>query len=430
MKSGPPNFKASVVLFCWHGDLENDRGGGNTLAIDRLRFLIGSGFDVHLLSRTRSGAAVTAGCREVWQVGDSLHHAVARRRFRSMKRNRIGWVLNSLGLRKSKKFQQLIATEQASYDNRVSLARNAKQSGQSPAFRKRRMPPLIGGAAVVIDVVKPDIVFVSFAWNAVIFDSCPPETFKIIDTHDIQHRRAIVASAAGGNLDDRDCSIEEECGELGKADLLLGIQSDEAAILEQLCVDVRVVTAGHSPPVMAQKGSPGDSNTLLFIANLYDPNVIGLQQFLLDDWPALRGAGWNLKVIGKVCNGFSSPVRCVEFLGVVDDLRPHYDEAAIVLNLAAYSTGLPIKTVEGLAAGKVVLARVECSECFDDDVPIVRFRSGQAADALRHLVDDVAMRRNFCDNAVKYAWQGLAPSSIYRDFQGILVRHALWPEAN
>ncbi len=420
MKSDPVDYQASVVLFCWHGDLENDRGGGNTLAIDRLRFLIDLGLEVHLLSRTPLGSDVARGCKQVWVFNDSLYRAIRRYLYQGLGESRIGRMMLSLGLRQATRFHQVFLEEKDRFYQAVSKIQEAKRAGPVASFRKRRNALMIAGADQLMRLLKPDIVFASFAWNAVIFDSCSEGMFKILDTHDIQHRRAKVADASGGDLGDRDCTAEEEAAELRKADLLLGIQSDETALLEQLCPDVKVVTAGHSPAVMHTLSATDDARTLLYIANLYDPNVMGLKQFLKDDWPTLRADGWELEVIGKVCSAFSRKVNGVEFLGMVDDLTPHYQSAAVVLNLAAYGTGLPIKTIEGLAAGKVVLSREECCGCLDEDIPVLRFCSGEAASCIFKLLDDPDARRQIEEASALYAKTDLSPEMVYSSVRSSL----------
>jgi hypothetical protein len=139
MTSGPPNFKASVVLFCWHGDLENDRGGGNTLAIDRLRFLIDLGLVVHLLSRTPLGSDVARGCKQVWVVNDSLYRAIRRYLYQGLGESRIGRMMLSLGLRQATRFHQVFLGEKTRFHRSVSKIQEAKRAGPVASFRLVRV---------------------------------------------------------------------------------------------------------------------------------------------------------------------------------------------------------------------------------------------------------------------------------------------------
>ncbi len=418
-----------IILFCWHGDLSKDHGGGTTVAIDRIRFCIESGFDVHIISRTPAEFFSRLGRCEAWKFDEPLQRQLGRFLYRRLGETRVGRMVLRLGYRRAGRYQQMLEEESEEGVRKVDSVRDSKSSADAlSSFARPRNPYLIGSASQLISTINPDIVFVSFAWNAVIFDLCPEKTFKILDTHDIQHRRAQIALASGGDLKNRACSAEEELAELKKADLVLGIQRAETGLLKSLSSDIAVVTVGHAPPLMERMGSPEESRTLLFVANLYDPNVRGLQQFLKDDWPSLCSAGWDLRVIGTICSAFPASVQNVDFVGEVADLRSHYVQAAIVLNLAAYGTGLPIKSIEGLAAGKVVLSRVECSECFSEEAPLLRFRSGEAFETIGHLGDDVVARRILEEDAATYSERNLSSEAVYGDFRMALSAAGLWPE--
>jgi hypothetical protein len=422
-----------LLLMCWHGDLEHDRGGGNTLAIDRLRHFIGAGWEVHLLSRTAPTCELVQGCEEVWQFQDSAYRQMRRYLYRGLSESRVGRMLLSLGFRQATRFHQLFLNEKRDYHEAVGRANDAKREGPVPSFRKRRNASLIGAAEQLIRFLNPDAVFASFAWNTVIFDACPEHMLTILDTHDIQHRRAKVAAASGGDLSDRDCSHDEEAEELRKADLLIGIQQDETALLHDMCPDAITVTTGHVPPRTEAVGSPEDSRNLLFIANYYNPNTRGLKAFLEQDWPALHEAGATLTVIGKVCTDFTQDVDGAAFLGPVDDLDEYYAQAAVVLNLASYGTGLPIKTVEALAAGKVVLTRHTCCEGLPDDAPVIQFEPGQAAQSIQHLLTDVGARREQEQAAVHFAATALSDEAVYGELDARLedaLTTALLPAAS
>ena len=421
--------RVPVVLFCWHGDLENDRGGGNTLAVDRLQYLLECGFEVHLLSRTPIDSAIALDCHRTWVFNENLYRAARRFLWRRLASSKTARSLFDLGLRQANRMQGVFVEEKERFLERFAFYQEQKKHGVVRSFCKRRNSMMLAGAEQLVAALQPDIVMASFAWNAVIFDAVPANVYKILDTHDIQSRRAKVARKAGGNLGDRDCTASEEAKELAKADLLIAIQPNEEDLLRSLCDDVTVVEAGHAPQVQLQPLSSSSGNTLLFVANLYDPNVLGLKRFLKEDWPALRSDGWSLRVIGDVCGAFASKVRGVEMLGRVDDLSPHYREATVVLNLALYGTGLPIKVVEAVAAGKIVLARGQSSECFGPEFPIVRFEHGQAAERVRHLLHDRAACQKLEAQACKYAKENLSRESVYRDLSGVLHKVGLMPNS-
>ena len=112
---------------------------------------------------------------------------------------------------------------------------------------------------------------------------------------------------------------------LGKADILIALEQRQVPELRKLCPTKRVIHCPYSPAVFELLGSPPMSRELLFVGNLYDPNVRGLAAFLKDDWPTLRDEGCKLTVIGRVSEAFQ-PTEGVTFAGFVETLRPFYGE--------------------------------------------------------------------------------------------------------
>ena len=416
-----------IAIFCWHGDLDRDRGGGTTVAIDRLKHLVSLGLEVHLISRTPKTSEFEAICDHVWQFDESMPTQLHRYLTRRLSRSRAGRMLLKIERRSRNRLKSLLVGEEEVVAEVGTRMREQQWEFEHSTFRTRQNSAFHAGAIHLIDRLAPDLVIVSFAWNAPILDACSEGTLKIIDTHDIQHRRAVIAAEMGGDLSDRACSKEEEIDALRRADVLLAIQPGEQAILQSMCPDARVVSAGHVPSVRELIGSPPNSMNLLFIANKYDPNIRGLREFLRDDWPQLRDTGATLTVVGDVCGEFTSPVCGVSFLGRIDNLDGVYGQAAVVLNLATYGTGLPIKTIEGLARGKVVLSREECLEANLTDAPLLRFRSGGAMEAIGELLSKPPLRHDYEVAAWEYANDRLSEECIYHELDELLLGEDLAP---
>jgi len=421
-----PN-RRPIAIFCWHGNLDKDRGGGTTVAIDRLKHLASLGLEVHLISRTPPTSEFEAICDHVWQFDESMPTQLHRYLARGLSKSRAGRMLLKIEKRSRSRLKSLLSGEQDVISEVDTHVRSTQIESAHSTFRARRNMAFHAGAAHLIERLAPDLVVVSFAWNAPILDACSDGTLKLIDTHDIQHRRSVVAAEMGGDLSDRACSKEEEIAGLQRADVLLAIQPREQAILQSMCPDASVVSAGHVPAVCEMVGSPPDSMELLFIANKYDPNIRGLKAFLRDDWPPLRDAGATLVVVGDVCLAFKSPVRGVSFLGRIDNLDGVYRNAAVVLNLATYGTGLPIKTIEGLARGKVVLSREECLGPIPADAPVLRFQSGGGLSILDEVLTNPIARRDYEEAAWTYAKTQLTEQHVYRQFDELLVQRGCAP---
>ena len=228
---------------------------------------------------------------------------------------------------------------------------------QQDVLRRNRRPSLERFAATLAYEDPPLAAIASYAWLAPVLDHIPPGTLRILDTIDIQHARRENAAAAGGNLEHVRCSPEDEARALNRADILLAIQSDEAATLKGMCPEKDVLCVEHAHPVPDYVPSPEDSQELLYVGNRYDPNVLGLKAILEQVWPEVlrQCPAATLTVCGRVGETAHRSYPGVTIAGQVPDLAPYYRRVALVLNPVPYGTGLKIKTVEGMAHGRVVV---------------------------------------------------------------------------
>ncbi len=143
---------------------------------------------------------------------------------------------------------------------------------------------------------------------------------------------------------------------LSMADAVIAIQHDEASKVAAALPNRTVLTAPHAVPT-APRPQPGEPDRLLFVGSNTAPNIIGLQWFFKDVWPAVRAARPNacLQVAGSVARAIHQAPEGVNFLGVVQNLAPLYAQAGIVISPLLTGSGLKIKLVEALAAGKAVV---------------------------------------------------------------------------
>jgi glycosyltransferase involved in cell wall biosynthesis len=265
-----------------------------------------------------------------------------------------------------------------------------------------------------------------YAWAARCLDRMPPGALRIIDTIDVQYNRAEQARDAGGDLSHIVCTREEEIRELRRAEALIAIQSKEALELKAMCPDRRVLTATHAQATRAA-GSPAESRELLYTGNLYDPNVRGLETFLAQCWPSILVGipGARLTVCGRVCEAFHDSYQGVRFEGFVQDLEPHYDRAAVVVNPIPYGTGLKIKTVDALSRGKALVATEPgvLGIPFDGDPPCRVSAMEGFTENILELMTSIPERRRLESAAVEYARRHFSADHVYRELTELLREH-------
>jgi succinoglycan biosynthesis protein ExoO len=181
----------------------------------------------------------------------------------------------------------------------------------------------------------------------------------------------------------------------------------------------------HAYSVPEFEPSPDTSREVLFVGNLYEPNVVGLRAFLEQVWPRILQAvpDARLCVCGSVCEAFRRPVAGASFEGRVDSLDPYYRRAAVVINPVPYGTGLKIKSVEALAYGRYLI----CTEAGakglgkpkDLPVGLVTVDETMARQVTRAL-DDVPRRHELEQRAWTFARTRFAPEVIYRELLTLL----------
>lgn len=191
-------------------------------------------------------------------------------------------------------------------------------------------------------------------------------------------------------------SAAEEFALLGQSDAVVAIQAEEAQRVAEALPGRRVLVAAHGVPV-APAAQPGEDDALLFVGSNTAPNIVGLEWFFAEVWPLVRAKrpGARLKVAGSVARGLGAAPEGVSFLGVVDDLAPLYAEAGVVISPLYTGSGLKIKLIEALAAGKAVVGTSVTAQGVEDvvaDAMALADAPGAFAEAIINLAGNRAQR--------------------------------------
>ncbi len=303
---------------------------------------------------------------------------------------------------------------------RACLARRRPIPPQATSFFIKRQDIRFDAlVARVCEAENPVVLISLYAWSATAFDHIAQDTVCIIDTIDVQHIRLERALAAGAKLEgfDPPPRKEEEAALLSKANAVIAIQAEEQRILKEILPDTPVLLAEHMHAVMPAP-APVDSRTIFFVGNNYAPNVEAMQRFIKETWPLVKARCGDCELIicGRVCEVLAVPpdtnIKC---LGVVDDLTPFYRDAALVINPITFGTGLKIKAVEALAYGKCLVATEQGVEGLPGNVHECAciVSSGDMADAIVALLNNVDERREFEARAARYAACHLDAKNVY-----------------
>lgn len=198
------------------------------------------------------------------------------------------------------------------------------------------------------DGFRPDLLLAEYVFMTRPFPLLPGLA-TAIDTIDVFSTKA--SKVERYNLSDGLALSEaEEAALLRRADILIGIQPDEARDLARLAPDRRVLSIGVDFAVPPEAPAAPSGRTVLLVASGNPMNVKGLSDFLAFCWPIVcrEVPDAELVVAGAVGDSVHDAPDGVRVLGRVEDLAPLYAAARVVINPAVAGTGLKIKTVEAL----------------------------------------------------------------------------------
>ncbi|MCA9443071.1 MAG: glycosyltransferase family 4 protein [Candidatus Omnitrophica bacterium] len=213
-----------------------------------------------------------------------------------------------------------------------------------------------------------------------------------------------------------------------RADALLAIQEQEKQQLSEMCPQLPVILTKHACNIPLYSPSSPDSFEILYVGNMYEPNRIGLEQFITKTWPLIRKAEprTNLLVCGRLAELVKVSSEGVEFVGGVDDLSTYYRRSAAVINPVPFGSGLKIKSVEALIYGRVLIstrAGVLGLET-EDELPVLICEHGESmANQIIKTLHDEPFRLSLEKRSQEYARKWFRPGIVYSELTKFLVEH-------
>ena len=180
-----------------------------------------------------------------------------------------------------------------------------------------------------------------------------------------------------------------------RADAVVAVSPDEAALVQAMAPATRVVLAPNGVDLAARAPSPpGDA--ALFVGLLsYAPNRDAMTWFARDVLPRLGDAAPEVLVAGRdpgpELERLAGRSPRLRLLGFVPDLAPLYARAGVFVNPMRGGGGTRLKMLEAMAAGKAVISTAIGAEGLaltpGRDV-VVADTAAEFAGAVRTLLDD------------------------------------------
>ena len=261
----------------------------------------------------------------------------------------------------------------------------------------------------------PHVLQVEYIWMTRVLPLVPGNVLKVVDTIDVFSNIQEKVSAFG--LDDVVIQCDEEAERLRRADLVVAIQDEERSALERLALSVPVVTAGVDFDVVRDGGAP-DAHRILYVASNNPRNRKGLDDFLRLAWPLVRSQvpQAELVVAGSLSDSIAArEAPGVSAIGPVDDVAPHYRQAALVINPAVAGTGLKIKTLEALCHARPVVTWPNGVEGLDPSLAELCLVARDWYEFSEHLVHALAASGScpIGHGARKVIARHVSPKSVY-----------------
>lgn len=235
-----------------------------------------------------------------------------------------------------------------------------------------------------------------------------------LDTHDVQTVNFIhynQLNALTRRVDRFDDSLRDEMEIAGVAQRLCFVSSEEIDLAARYIDRDRLDYVLPLPRVVPCLAKPlAAPARLLIVASNNAGNVQNLHWFLTHVWPVvLRLCGDQpsplLRVCGSIDRGMTDiEAAGVDFVGVVPELRPYYDECDLVILPVIVGGGVAIKTLEAVLHERPVLATrhalrglpcsvVEAIGHEDDPLEFAKSLLAIVTDSLRHSAQVERSRR-------------------------------------
>ena len=205
-------------------------------------------------------------------------------------------------------------------------------------------------------VERPDLVFIEYVFLSAALQHFAAPTIKVIDTHDVFANRAENLARLGLRSNFFSTSTAEENRGLSRADVVIAIHDADRRTLQGRLA-CPVITLGYWPDQTG--GDVEEPRYGLKVGWIGSSNPLNL--FALEKlFDALRGArpdaaGVRFIVAGSASEHLQAIPDWAEARGVVEDSSTFLATLDLFINPHVGGTGLKIKTVEALAAGRAII---------------------------------------------------------------------------
>ncbi len=237
--------------------------------------------------------------------------------------------------------------------------------GRPSAFGRRATPRWQGAVskAATRDAGTPLLLL---GTSGGFIPSVPART--LLDLIDVRSR---VRTRGGDRLTSRRV-LAAELALVERHHIALACEADRRWLVDHGATAARIHLVPHGvDPRFFDAAPPGDSRTILFVGSLrYPPNRQAIDWFLRACWPALRGSGATLRIVGYRADRLPAGSG-IEVFANVPDVAPHYRTAALTIAPLLEARGTQFKVLESMASGVPVVGTSPVARGLFADHPLL-----------------------------------------------------------
>ncbi len=284
--------------------------------------------------------------------------------------------------------------------NAVSGERPCSERDQAKHLADFESPALKSRFAKLVNELQPDIVIVEYVTLAYLLPERRKRqgTLYALDTHDL--------------LSDRcqqfkqyqfshwlEIDRAQEAAAFAPFDILIAIQSDEAAAIREMAgPDQQVILAGHPAEfheteiqtATAETTASNRGKRLGYFASNNAPNFSAIEWLLTHVWENVLRVrpDLQLQIAGSVCEALTpdSLPSNVHLRGFVEQVEDFYDSIDVVVNPIQFGTGLKIKNIEALSFGKPLISSPHGTEGLPREIELPWLEADSADDFASKII--------------------------------------------
>jgi hypothetical protein len=305
----------------------------------------------------------------------------------------------------------------------------------APTLRELESPRYVAALSDACQRMRPEVLIVEYVRLSYLVRRSSPAilrgVLKLLDTHDVMHIRhqRFLNNRATSDLA---ISREEEARAIAPFDHVLAIQEEDARELRAMCPTLSVVIVGHpwtvKPAALASPKPTGSCVVLGYIGSAMAPNVAAARFLATTAIAELKPRcvpQIKLVIAGGVCGQLADTQlpADVELLGFVEHLEDFYSQIDVLLNPVEFGTGLKIKNVEALCAGKPLVTTPVGAEGLGQTGTafLVAGSKEDFIEQVARLVNDSAARERLSRAAIDLANVALTEDAAYAELRRLIA---------